>query len=379
MPQLVRIITRMNLGGPARQIEALTPRLCELGFATTILCGPPIEREGELEAEARAGGAELVRIPELQREVGLGGELRARGALRAALARLRPDLVHTHTAKAGWHGRAAARSLGIPCVHTFHGHLLHGYFGCVRAALYRAIERRASRRCAATIAVSRRVREDLIAARIVEARQCTVIHPGLELERFSIAARAPLFPSETLRLLFVGRLVAVKRPLAFVELVHALLRAGIDVEARVLGDGPLREEMLARSAALGLGERCQLLAPTREPSEHFGRCDVVVGTSVNEGLPLALVEAQASGRLVVATDVGGVREAVEHERTGFLVPAEDPRALLEALRRVARDRESAREIAAAGRTSALLRFAAARSAQEHAALYREILAQGRSS
>jgi glycosyltransferase involved in cell wall biosynthesis len=374
MPQLVRIITRMNLGGPARQIEALTPRLRELGFATTILCGPPIEREGDLEAEARAGGAELVRIPELRREVGLLGELRARRSLRAALAQLRPDLVHTHTAKAGWHGRAAARSLGIPCVHTFHGHLLHGYFGRVRSALYRAIERRASRRCAATIAVSRRVREDLIAARIVAARQCTVIHPGLELERFALAASAPLFPSAKLRLLFVGRLVAVKRPLAFVELAAALARAGAEVEAGLLGDGPLREEVLGRIAALGLGERCRLLAPTREPSEHFGRCDIVVGTSVNEGLPLALIEAQAAGRVVVATDVGGVREAVEHERTGFLVPAEQPRALLEAVLRVAGDREHARGVAEAGRTLALERFGAARSAQEHAALYRRILA-----
>jgi glycosyltransferase involved in cell wall biosynthesis len=376
MPQLVRIITRMNLGGPARQIEALTPRLRELGFATTILCGPPIEREGELEAEVLAGGAELVRIPELRREVGLLGELRARRALRAALSELRPDLVHTHTAKAGWHGRAAARALGIPCVHTFHGHLLRGYFGPVRSALYRAIERRASRRCAATIAVSARVRAELVAARLVEAARCAVIHPGLELARFDQASRAPLFPSETLRLLFVGRLVPVKRPLAFVELAHALSRDGLDVEARLLGDGPLREAVLARIAALGLGDRCQVLAPTREPSELLARCDLVVGTSVNEGLPLALVEAQAAGRVVVATDVGGVAEAVEHERTGFLVPAEDPRALRNAVRRIAGERERARGIAAAARALALERFSAERSAREHAALYTRLLAGG---
>jgi len=365
--RIARVLTRLNLGGPARQVLASDPLLAQRGHALRIFAGTPEPGEGDLFETARGRGLDVVRVPGLRRGLSLG-DVRARSFLRRELVAFAPDVVHTHASKAGALGRAALRGRReVARVHTFHGHVLEGYFPAGVARGIAALERRFARDTDRVVAVSHATADDLARLGIVAEEKLVVIPPGIDLapflalERGRGLLRAQLGASSDAHLVgVIGRLAEVKRPEWALE-VFALLAARYPRLALVFaGDGDQRGFLERRIAALPAGERerVHLIGAVDDVVPLLGELAAVLLTSRSEGLPVSLIEAGAAGVPVVATRVGGVPEIVAEERTGLLgdTPDElafalaqllDDPALGEAMGRRARVRVEARHGAAA--------------------------------
>lgn len=354
-PKVVRLITRLNVGGPARQALLLTRDLADR-FDTVLAAGRPTEVEGELHDDAVT-----VRRVALVRPTDPVNDGRALMAVRRLLAQTAPDLVHTHMAKAGTIGRVAARSMRDrpSTVHTFHGHVLEGYFRPSTQRAFVEVERRLARQTDALVAVSPEIRDALLDLRIGRPAQFHVISLGFDLSSF-LAVEGP---AGTLRAKLglagdvplvgiVGRLVPIKDVptmlAAMVELPEAHLA--------VVGDGEMRPALEERARHLGIAGRVHFTGWWPEVAEALSDLDVVALTSRNEGTPVSLIEAQAAGRPVVATDVGGVRYVVEEGVGGHLVPPGDAGALAGCIARLLGDPGLRRDMGEKGRASVRHRF-----------------------
>jgi glycosyltransferase involved in cell wall biosynthesis len=327
--RIARILTRLNLGGPARQALASDPRLVEAGHEVRVYTGTPSAGEGDLFDEFRARGLRIERIPGLGRGVTLAGDLRALYALRSRLREFQPDVVHTHASKAGALGRHAARSLAHAArVHTFHGHVLEGYFGETISKGLVALERRLARETDRIIAVSHATADDLVRLGVVaDEKKLVVVPPGIELEPFLSlrgrdgALRALIGASENDFVVgVIGRLAEVKRPEWALDVYTLLANAYPRLHLLFVGDGDLRGVVERRIRALppDLQRRAHLVGARADMASVLADLDLVLLTSRAEGLPVALIEAAAAGKPVVATNVGGVSEVVVTERTGWL-------------------------------------------------------------
>lgn len=304
-------------------------------------------------------------------------DARAVGAMRRVLAGVAPDLVHTHMAKAGTVTRTAARTLRHrpALVHTFHGHVLEGYF---RPAVQRAfveVERALARMTDVLIAVSPQVRDDLLDLRIGTPDRYRVIPLGLDLDAHrrvsapSGALRAQLGLADDVPLVgCVGRLVPIKDVPTLLDAIAAVP----DAHLAVVGDGELRAELEARSTTLGLERRVHFTGWWHDVPSLMADLDVVALSSRNEGTPVALIEAGACARAVVATDVGGVRSVVEDGVTGLVVPQQDPPALAGAISALLADPARRAAMGAAGRIASA-RFDQDRLVEDIRALYDEVL------
>lgn len=319
--RIVRILTRPNVGGPTRQVAALWHAHHALGLRTLLVVGrcdagePPLDLHALGVPPAGEDGGLLV-IPELQRALRPLRDRRAAHAIQRCIAQFRPDVVHTHTSKAGLLGRRAARRARVPVVaHTFHGLVLRGYYPPPVSALLRWIERRLARRTDLLFAISPSCRDELVQMRIAPAARIEVTPPAVELRPFAATsrtqARAALGAQDAEFLLgFVGRLVPIKRPDRFRALVDALP----DVQAVVFGDGPLATDVE--------GPRLRRLGARADLAALLAGIDALAITSEREGCPLAALEAFAARVPVVGFDVPGVRDALAEWGAGLLVPPE---------------------------------------------------------
>lgn len=356
---LARVIARLNIGGPAQQAITLTAALNGGDFRSVLFAGREDPREGSLWRAAEAAGVSPVRVPGLSRAIRPAADLLALAALTRHFRRLRPDLVHTHTAKAGTLGRLAALLAAVPVrVHTFHGNVLTGYFGPAATALFRRIEAALARRTALLIAVSPRQRQELIALGVAEPERIAVIPLGLDLAPFLTCAhhagrlRAELGLSQKTPLVgLVARLVPIKGVDLFLR-AAALLRECIpEVRFVIAGDGPEREALEGEAAALGLDGALRFLGWRHDLPALYADLDLLALSSRNEGTPVSLLEAMAAGVPVVAAAVGGVPDLVQDRVTGRLTPAGDAGALASAMAEVLADRRAAAAYAAAARAA----------------------------
>ncbi len=340
--RIARVIARLNVGGPARHVILLTAGLDRRRFDTTLIVGTPEPREGDLLPDARARGVTPRIIPELGRAIRPHRDLVALAKLVRIFRSLRPDIVHTHTAKAGTLGRLAAFLAGVPvAIHTFHGHVLEGYFSAPLARLFLAIERALARRTDRIIVVSPRLKAAILAKGICTSAKVEVVPLGLELARFAgtrppgANLRATLgIPPEAPLLGSVGRLVPIKDHATLFQALRLLRLEGLRPHLLVVGDGELRPELERLAAGLGL-ETCTHFLGWRDDLEAiFATVNVVICSSRNEGTPVALIEAMAAGVPVLSTDVGGVGDLIVRGETGWLVPPGDPPAMAEAVRAI---------------------------------------------
>ncbi len=331
--RIARIIARLNLGGPARQILASDPWLAEQGHRVRVFTGTPEAGEGDLFDVARSRGIDVVRVPGLVRGLSLTMDFRARAFLRQALREFDPDVVHTHASKAGALGRRAAAIVpNAARVHTFHGHVLEGYFGATVSRGLVALERRMASRTDRILAVSHATADDLLRLGVAQAEQLVVVPPGIDLEEFlNLPLSGPARRHGGLRQLVgagpedvlmgvVGRLAEVKRPEWALD-VFEMLRARYPRLMLVfVGDGDLRGMLERRITALDAATqaRVHLIGAREDMAAVLRDLDLVLATSRSEGMPVALIEAGAAGLPVVATRVGGVAELIAEERTGFL-------------------------------------------------------------
>jgi len=375
--KVLRVIARLNVGGPARHVAILDRGLRGLGFQTMLAYGET--GPGEASLEHLAAQLPAARIAGLGPRLRAGGDLRAFLSLVRLVFALRPDVVHTHTAKAGALGRLAAwiynvcrpRRERCLIVHTFHGHVLQGYFGAVGTPLVRLIERGLGAVSDCVLVLSPQQHYD-IAERyaIAPAERVRIVPLGLELS--ALLALPPAREGTIDRVVFgfVGRFVPIKNLPLLVDAFAAVRQHVPEARLLMVGDGEVRPVVERRLAAAGLREHVELLGWREDLATVYERIDVLVLSSLNEGTPVSLIEGMAAARPVIATAIGGVPDVITDGRTGVLVPSGDVAALTAAMVRLARAPAERRRLGAEARLSVQHRFAAPRLVSEIATLYR---------
>ncbi|HZQ16273.1 MAG TPA: glycosyltransferase [Gaiellaceae bacterium] len=388
--RILRVIARLNVGGPALHVAYLTKGLEALGYETTLVAGRVGSREDSMEYAASELGVAPVFLPNLQREIAVGRDLSSVRILRELIREHRPHIVHTHTAKAGAVGRLAAITSRLPqppvVVHTFHGHVLRGYFNPAATAAFKQVERRLATRTDRLIAVSPEVRDDLVALGVAPASKFEVIRLGLDLAARTVAdeavardLRAQLGIGDgSLAVAWLGRMTGIKRLDVLLHAFASLRRRGTDAHLVLAGDGPLRESLERLAADLAIADRTHFVGMRKDVAAVYGAADVVALTSANEGTPVSLIEALASGTPVVSTDVGGVRDVVLDD-TGFLVADGDAEGVAAALARFADDPDLRARFGEAARERTIERFSVERLVDDVDGLYRRLLAERRSA
>jgi glycosyltransferase involved in cell wall biosynthesis len=377
------------MGGPALHVAYLSSGLRERGYETMLVAGDVGAGEESMAYVAESLDVPVTTLPALHREISPVRDIVAAFRLARIIREQRPHILHTHTAKAGAIGRMAAMLAGrarpLVIVHTFHGHVLRGYFGRGPSWFFRRLERWLARGTDALIAVSPEVRDDLVALGVAPKEKFVVIRLGIELE--GRIADSPAERAGTRRLLgveddrfvvgWIGRMTGVKRPDDVVRAFRLVREHGIDACLCMVGDGPERERVELLAHQLGIVRDCLFPGYQEEIGSFFGAFDVFVLSSANEGTPVTAIEALASGCPVVATRVGGVPDVVRDGEDGFLVEPGDVLALAERLVRLAADPGLRDRLGAAGRERVVPRYRVERMIGDVDGLYRELLERKR--
>jgi glycosyltransferase involved in cell wall biosynthesis len=324
--RIVHAIARLNVGGAALSVLELAAGQQARGHDVLVVAGRMPPGEASMEHVADELGVTYVRLPSLRREVSPHADLVSIGALRRLLVEQRPDVLHTHTSKAGTTGRLAALAARSArprtVVHTFHGHVLSGYFSPAKERAFRLIERTLAHASDALIAVSDEVRDDLVGFHIAPASKIRVVTYGFDLDA-RVRSSSDKRSDESFVAGWAGRLTAVKRPLDLIRVA-----AAVDGCTLVLaGDGELRGDAERLARELGVEDRVRFLGYVGDIGDWYASFDVFLLTSLNEGTPVVAIEALAAGVPVVATDAGGTRTVVDDGETGFVVPVGDVDAL----------------------------------------------------
>ncbi len=379
-PRILRVITRLNVGGPATHVLLADRGLRERGWQTLLLHGQ-VEPD-EAEVDLSSVDVPMLRIPTLARPIRPVADARAFAAVVRAIRRHRPQIIHSHLSKAGLIARSAAMaSSSAARVHTFHGTVFGGYFGDRSSAAIVRAERFLGAHTSRVIALSERQEDELIEHRIAPSERIRIVPLGLDLGRFGqldrASARARLAePPDAFLVVSIGRLVPIKR---IDRLVRAFaILAGMVSNARlvIVGDGAERAGLESLVAELGISARVRFAGWQADTPAWYAAADAVALTSDREGTPLTLIEAAAAGRPSVAGDVGGVADVVIDGLTGFVVGPADEAAFADRLGRLAVDPELRQRLGQAAPERAQA-FAGERLVDDLDRLYREILAERR--
>ncbi len=368
--KVLQIIARMNVGGPAVIVADLMRGLDPTRFDQVLITGYCDVNEADY-LETVATDVTAIRVGGLGRSISPMADLRAFFSLVALIRRERPDVVHTHTAKAGVLGRLATILSGSKAlrIHTFHGHLLHGYFAGWKVRLVIAIEKLLATKTDVLIAVGNQVKDDLLAAEIGKPDQYRVFFPGLP-------APAEIDPRDARRILgldaekiyctFVGRLTQIKRPDRLLDVAAACVARGLNLHFLIAGEGELFESSKARA------EREELpitfLGWRSDIDQLFAASDMAILTSDNEGIPLTLIQAAFAGIPIVATKVGSIADIVVDGETGFLTSTQAG-AMASALSALVTDDELRFELGSVGKAHARRHFSLEKSLADHSSLY----------
>jgi glycosyltransferase involved in cell wall biosynthesis len=381
--RVLRVIARLNMGGPAHHVGLLSGLLDPERYETVLLHGEVGAGEAALSITADRLGVDRGTVPGLRPELRPFDDLRALVWLVRRIRADRPDIVHTHTAKAGMLGRLAAVLAGRPrpiIVHTYHGHVLEGYFGALRNALYRGLERGLGRISDVLIGVSQATVDDLVRLRIAPRSKFRVIPIGLDLDPFieppagareEFRQEAGLGQEEVL-VSYVGRLAAIKRIDVMLRTLARARQLGAPVRLALVGDGERRAELETLAADLGVSEHVWFAGYREDVAPVAAGADLALLTSDNEGTPVSLIEAAAAANPAVATAVGGVADVVTHE-TGILAPAADYDRLGAALAELALGADNRRHMGETAREHVRNRFSAERLVKDIDDLYRELI------
>jgi glycosyltransferase involved in cell wall biosynthesis len=378
------VIARLNMGGPALHVAYLTAGLRDRGYDTTLVAGTLARGEDSMAFVAEDRAVEVVTIPELGREISLLRDVLATVRLARLIRRERPQILHTHTAKAGTVGRVAALLAGSArppiVVHTFHGHVLRGYFGALRSRFFCVLERLLARATTVLVAVSPQVRDDLVALGVAPADKFAVVRLGIELDEriASPDGRAETrrylgIPDERFAIGWVGRMTAVKRTEDVLGAFRLLRDRGVEATLCLVGDGPDRPGLEQLAHELGIARETLFLGYQEDVGALYAAFDALVLPSGNEGTPVSVIEALAAGRPVVATRVGGIPDVVRDGTDGFLVEPGATGELAERLGRLAADPALRERLGDAGRERVGPRYAVARLVEDVDRLYRSLL------
>jgi glycosyltransferase involved in cell wall biosynthesis len=382
--RIAHVITRLILGGAQENVVLCCEDLMrDYGDDVLLITGPALGPEGSLLDRARAGGVPLAIVPSLRRAIRPGRDLAAYRAIGNALREFRPEVVHTHSAKAGILGRAVAWRMEVPAViHTVHGAPFHPYQSAWARAFFRGCERWAARRCHALVSVADAMTDLLVGAGVAPREKFTTIYSGIEVgpllqsDRLRDAVRSRLgYRPEHVVIGKIARLFHLKGHEYLVEAAKRLVCADPRVRFLLVGDGVLRDQLEQWIRVAGMEEYFQFvgLAPPEEIPGLVAAMDIVVHASLREGLARALVHGLLAGKPVVSFDVDGAREVVLDGVTGYLVPPRDYGTLAVALQRLAADRTLRTRLGGQGRARFQEQFCHRRMTRDLRALYERLL------
>jgi glycosyltransferase involved in cell wall biosynthesis len=398
--RIMRIIARLNVGGPAIQAISLTRVFSQKPYSSLLVCGQVEKNEKDMSYLAKQEGIRPWVLPELGRELSLLGDLKAFARLRGMIRRYRPQIIHSHTAKAGTLGRVAAMGLNIfrrkqdriKLVHTFHGHFFHSYFGWFKTWVFLQIERFLARFTDRIVVISPEQKKDIGERyRVAPIEKISVVPLGFNLERFSSYRgqkrdiREKVLPPgfrDTFLVGLVGRLTEVKNHGMLLKAIRYLRDRGEHNPFRflIVGGGELMEELLQWTREWGIEDLVHFMGWQRDLLSLYHAMDAVVLTSLNEGTPVSLIEAMAAGRIVVATDVGGVRDlfgavpeptdsGITLAQNGILIPSGRSDLLAGSLIFILENRAAAKKMAGAAREFVLKAYGLERLHRDLDALY----------
>jgi glycosyltransferase involved in cell wall biosynthesis len=382
--RVLRVIARLNVGGPAHHVSLLGGRLDHSRYDTLLVHGSVGNGEASFERLARDEGCRVRVVPSLRPEIDPAADARALRDLVRVIRDFQPHIVHTHTAKAGFLGRMAATLAGRrrpAIVHTYHGHVLEGYFGPARNAVYRGLEKSLARVSDTLVGVSEATVDDLVRLGVAPRERFRVVPIGLDLDRFAAAASngagdafrqsSGVRPGEVL-MVFTGRLVPIKRVDVLLHAFARLRSQEIPARLAVVGDGPERGALEHLARELEIDDYVTFHGFLDDSSAAVAAADVAALSSDNEGTPVALIEAAAGGVPAVATAVGGVAEVVT-PAGGLLVPPGDSDALASAMRRLALDADVRHSMGDLARGHVLERYSVDRLVGDIDELYDDLL------
>ena len=367
--RVIHVITRFDKGGSAENTFLTVRDLDRVRYDVVLIKGTsPPGNSGDLETEAveaniaaaREQHVRLICLRHLVRDLQPFSDLAAFFSLLGIIRREKPHIVHTHTSKAGILGRWAAYFCRVPIiVHTPHGHVFWGYFNSWQTRLFILLERGTARITNAIVTLTPQEKEDHLRFRIAPEDKFTVIHSGVDLETFLTSLSQPAetrvvlgIPPEATVVGTVGRLTAVKGQEVLIRAASELIRQGEKIFLLLLGEGELRRDLEELTIRLDIAEHVRFLGWLPDVARIMAACDIFCLPSRNEGMGKVLVEAMAMGKPIIASDIGGIRDIVRSEENGFLVPAGDVAAWVEAIARLCRDPERRRRMGDAGRQMA---------------------------
>jgi glycosyltransferase involved in cell wall biosynthesis len=372
--RVMRIIARMNVGGPAVQVTGLMRGFNSVDFDHRLYTGFCAANESDY-LDMVATDLEAVRIEGFGRRVSLGADLRAFKSLVKEIRTFKPQVIHTHTVKAGFLGRiASVVSLQSSIrVHTFHGHLLNGYFGPFKRALIVLVEKTLAIFTDQLLAVGDKVRQDLLHAGIGNAKKFGLMPPGLAIGVLPDRNRSRELlglPVEQLQCAFIGRITQIKRPDRFLDVVSEIKKRQVSLDFFIAGDGELLETCRNRIATEQLP--VSVLGWQSNIERVLSAADLVVLTSDNEGTPLSLIQAGMVGLPVVATNVGSVSEVVLNHQTGIITEL-DVQQIADALENLVNKPGLRVKLGNSAREFTLANFGVQRLVHDHEELYKRLL------
>jgi glycosyltransferase involved in cell wall biosynthesis len=372
--RVMRIIARMNVGGPAVQVTGLMRGINSCDFDHRLYTGFCATNEADY-LDSDAEDIKVNRVAGLGRRVNFRSDVRAFVYLVKEIRDFKPHVIHTHTAKAGVLGRVASIVSFHPSirVHTFHGHLLNGYFGPAKKQLIVLVEKLLALITDELLAVGTKVREDLLRVGIGNIGKFGLMPPGLKLRDLPqrITAQESLeIDSTSLQCAFIGRVTQIKRPDRFLAIVSELKKRGVELEFFMAGDGELLDECRAKIQIENLPVK--VLGWQSNIENVLSAADMILLTSDNEGTPLCLIQGGMAGLPVVSTNVGSVSEIVLHQETG-LITGFDVHEIADALAELVNNKEMRSRLGSAAQKFTLANFGVARLVQDHEKLYKKLL------
>ena len=393
MPRVLRILNRLIIGGPSKNAVYLS-RYMQPDFETMLVIGGKEEHEQDADFLAKDHGIEPFCIPEMKRPISPTTDYKAYQRLKKIIKDFKPDIVHTHAAKSGALGRLAAKNSGVPViVHTFHGHVFHSYFNSLKTNFFIRAERYLAGMTDSIVAISDVQKKELSNDfRIAKEDKFRVIPLGLDLDAFGLEQELKRikFRSEfkldddTIAIGIIGRLVPIKNHSLFLKGLKKVLSSGsAKVKAFIIGDGDSREAIKAQARELGINfsvhtdkEHPHPLVFTSWRTDVDVICaglDIVVLTSLNEGTPVSLIEAQAAGKPIVSTRVGGIADVVMENKSALLSNVDDVESFSNNLVRIVNDEALRHSFSNAGKQFVIDKFGYQRLVKDMNQLYRELL------
>ncbi len=343
MPKILRIINRFNIGGPTYNATFLTRFMGE-DFETMLVGGVPDEGESDSLHILEEYGVEPIIIKELQRDPNFLSDRKAYKKIKRIIKEFKPDIVHTHAAKAGALGRRAAYKCKVPViVHTFHGHVFHSYFGKIKTRIFKSIEQNLAKKSTGIIAISEGQKRELSDVfNICPSEKIKVIPLGFDLDkfRFNLTENRQKIRNEygiqenEVAIAITGRLAPIKHHDFFLDVIEQITSTEkMSIRIFIVGDGSEWKHIEERVVEINTKHNnlIKMTSWITDIATFNAGMDIICLTSKNEGTPVSLIEAQASGVPVISTDVGGVKDIVEDGITGYIIPRDNLNLYVEKL------------------------------------------------